>query len=474
MAIPALPTPTLTPAPAPAPAPPNQVSNGQPKADEQQKKINFLEKIIEINIGLNLAVGGILLFVLILVFAWRLNLINVFGPKEANKPASAPAVVVKPAAVAQDLDDKTAPAIFISKQGLDIKKAFQAKPNDLRLTISGQLKKEVLGFLPYWALAESGDININLLTSVSYFGLEVDGNGNIIKTDAGGNIIEPWFHFQSDPKFSEFIKRVKRNRTKIYLTLKCFNQANIVRLVTDEEAINNFVNNAVYLVNSRSLDGINLDFEYIGTPDQAVTDGFSLLVIKLNKELKRENPKTKLTIDTFIDAASNTRIHDVPILAANSDGLVIMGYDFHTPDSSAPGPIAPMEGAGISVTGLMSSYLEKAPADKLILAIAYYGYDWPTTGGRADVKALTYAEIADNNKNSQINWDENAQSPWYSYKDPQEGGQVRTVYFENPRSLGVKYDFVNQKKLQGMGIWALGMDGKRTDLLHLLSDKFSY
>ena len=449
----------------------------EPKLEEQERKIQTLQKFLEFNIGFDMVIGAVLLFVVIFLVAWRFDLIGYFQKDGSQSTSQGLPTITTPVIASED---QTPPYVFINEQGINVEETFEAPANDLKLTVSGQLKKEVLGFLPYWVIDKSSEIDISLLTSVSYFGLEVDGSGNIIKTDASGKAIDPWYHFSSNPKFDEFIKRAKRNKTKIYVTLKCFNQANIIKLVTDSKSSTNFINNALYLMNSKSLDGINVDFEYIGTPDQKVIDGFSVLITNLNRELKREYPSAKLTVDTFIDAASATRIHDIPVLSQNSDGIVIMGYDFHTPNSSSAGPVAPIEGAGLSIKGLMASYLEKSPPEKLILAVPYYGYDWPVVsarnsqvaGSRADVRIYPYAVIAESSRNSQINWDSDSMTPWYMYTDSQSL-QARMVHFENPRSLGIKYDFINQKDLAGVGIWALGYDGKRTDLWQLIADKFA-
>lgn len=450
--------------------------------EEQEKEINYLKKIIGVEIGINIVLGVILFFLAFLFLAWRFDLRGYFEKQEAARQ-EVEEVSIVPAEdiseqrvnIAQDLP----PPIYINEQAIDIEKAFKTPSDNIKLTINGTLKKEVFGFLPYWILDSVDNINIKLLTSVSFFGLEVDGEGNIIKTDSSNKVVSPWFYFQNGPRFEKFAKKLKQNRIKVYLTLKCFNQANIEKLTTNPKSRQNFINNALFLVSSKSLDGINLDFEYIGAPKKEVRDGFSLLVVDLNNELKRQYPKSILTIDTFVDAASNTRIHDIPVLAQNSDGLVIMGYDFHTPKSSKPGPIAPLEGYGNSLFGLMSSYLEKAPAEKLILGVPYYAYDWPVEkntgqvlGEAADVKIYPYAEVAEAAKKIQLNWDENSKTPWYSYTDPKTK-LLRVTHFENPRSLGIKYDFVIEKNLQGVALWALGFDGKRNDLNQLLADKFA-
>ncbi len=151
-----------------------------------------------------------------------------------------------------------------------------------------------------------------------------------------------------------------------------------------------------------------------------------------------------------------------------------MGYDIHTPKGS-PGPVAPLEGA-VSILGFMQSYLEKVPSDKLILAVPYYGYDWPLkpdgTATGEPGRTLPYAEIASMSKGKNIIWDEVAQTPSIRYVDT-ETSTPRILFFENIRSLGAKYDFINKKNLKGMGIWALGYDGLNNDLRSLIFEKFA-
>lgn len=451
-------------------------------SDDQEKKINYLKKLVEIEVGISMVVGAIVIFLLILFVVLKID----FDKRTSSQPPlekSENLTVVEPVQAEEQrviIAKDTNSPVYISEQTVNIERAFQAPSDGTILTIHGSLSKEVLGFLPYWVIDKSEEINFKVLSSISFFGLEVDGEGNIIKNDSDGKVISSWFYFQNGPRFDSFLAKAKKEKIKVYITLKCFNQDNIVKIVTSPEARQNFIKQALFLMNSKNLDGINLDFEYIGTPSENVRNGFSVLVIDLNKELKRQYPKAQLTVDTFIDAASNNRIHDIPIIAQNSDALVIMGYDFSTPKSSQAGPVAPMEG-GYSIFNFMSAYLEKAPAEKLILAVPYYGYDWPVvsasfnspvTGSAADVRIRPYGEIADTTKDTQINWDETSQTPWFSYIDS-ESKQTRVAHFENTRSLGIKYDFINNKNLKGVGIWALGFDGKRLDLAQLLADKFA-
>ncbi len=362
--------------------------------------------------------------------------------------------------------------VFANDKVIDADRIFSFPASNVTLAISGTPKKEILGFFPYWMLADQDKVSLNAITSVALFGIDTDGKGNIVTTQSDGSADGGWTMW-NDPKLQTFISRVKKRKIKLELTIKNFDNKNIETLIQSDDAQKTFISNALQLISSKSLDGINIDFEYVGTTDQKTRDNFTRFITNLNAELKRQSPHAILTVDTYINSASVNGIFDVTALEENVDALVIMGYDIHTPLGS-PGPVAPMEG-DVSILGYMQGYLEKVSPDKLILAVPYYGYDWPVsnpTNSSDNVKMVSYAEIASTNQNDDISWDDTAQTPWFRYTDPTTQ-TVHEVHFENTRSLGVKYDYVNRKNLKGVGIWAMGYDGLNGDLRELLLEKFA-
>lgn len=369
------------------------------------------------------------------------------------------------------------PLVYANLLPVDPEKIFSVKSTNIQLTVTGKPKKEILGFFPYWMLPEEDKIDLRPLTSISLFGLDVDGNGNIVTVGDNNQETGGWNMWQNS-KLNDLIRRAKDQNLKVYLTFKSFNNSDIENLSTSDNAQKTFIANALYLVNSKNLDGINIDFEYTGVPSQNIRDGFTRLIENLNTELKRQIPQSVLTIDTYLVSGSEQDIFDIPLLSQNSDAFVIMGYDMHTPLGD-PGPVSAM-GGNTNIIGYVQNYLEQVDASKLILAVPYYGYDWPVSaqGGTENaastsagmVNILPYAEIVQQSQNVQLQWDDTSQTPYYTYTD--SSGVQRIVHFDDVRSLGIKYDFINKKNLRGVGIWALGYDGQNKDLEKLLIDKF--
>lgn len=422
-----------------------------------------------------MAVGAFILFTPT-VSQTILSFSGIKRPQAATTIASIKQPQIQPEGQQGPLSQILVPPVYANGQVIDADRVFSFPPSNVTLSFTGTPKKEIFGFFPYWMLGKAESISLTAITTLSLFGLEVDKKGNIITAYPDGAIDGGW-NMWNDPKLPPFLDKLRKKRIKTQITIKAFNNSNIEYLVVSDEGQKTFISNVLHLINSKNLDGINLDFEYVGTPAKTTKDGFTRLVSNLYEEMQRQTPNAELTICTYIVSASNNTIFDVQALADYSDALVIMGYDIHTPGGNA-GAVAPMFGEGFNIVGLMQGYLEKVAPEKLILAVPYYGYDWPVISQNDKTQAvdraniLSYAELADVSSKGRILWNETTQTPWYNYIDPLTN-LTHEVHFENTRSLGIKYDFVNKKNLKGVGIWALGYDGLKTELQALLIEKFA-
>ena len=370
-------------------------------------------------------------------------------------------------------------SVYINQQIVPVDKKYFNLPDKFILTMNGPIKKEIFGYLPYWLVDNLDSIDIKTVTSLAYFGLEVGADGQIVN-DSKKDTANPYDIWQNDLRLKNFIAKAKRNKTKIILTFKSFNNEAIQKLLTSPESSQRFIETVLYQVNSRNLDGVNIDFEYTGNSDIKTRDKFSVLMSTLQSALKRQNSNSTLTISVFASAATNSQLWDLPYLSKHSDHIIIMGYDFFTPNSSFAGPVAPVSGYDSSLIGMLNNFLEQIPPEKIILAVPYYGYDWTTENqnknstvvSNSNSKAISYSEANDIAKGKSVNWDDESKTPWFSYIDLES--KIHVVHFENIRSLGAKYDLVNSKKFAGTAIWALGFEGNDMRLTQLLIDKFTH
>ena len=343
--------------------------------------------------------------------------------------------------------------------------------------------KVVYGFLPFWNLKYESNFRYNLLTHLVFFGLDIDASGNIrTRTDDG--FTEPGWSAYKSESFSRITRRARDNGVKISLVLRAMDQATIESIINSPIKQRRLLTSVIEVINLKNLDGINIDFEYAGTPTPQLQSHFTQFIKYLSDNLKTKYPSLELSIDVFADTALKPRIWNLTELEPLLDHIIVMAYDFHRPSSPTAGPIAPLRGGSdgtwdLDITQSIQAFMQTIPPSKIILGVPYYGYGWRTTSSA--IGATTYpnsGELATFNRIQQIlgktdtaitqisqNWDNTSLSPYLTYK---LNGHSYQIWFEDERSLQLKYNLVNQTNLAGIAIWALGYDGDYPQLWYLL------
>ena len=114
----------------------------------------------------------------------------------------------------------------------------------------------------------------------------------------------------------------------------------------------------------------------------------------------------------------------------------------------------------------------------------YYGRSWTTTssalngvtcasagGCQAASWASAYVDARNAAADRGRRWDSVGRVPWYRYVSSTYDTYVQG-YYDDSRSLEVKYNLVKAHDLRGVGIWHLLMDGSRTELWNRLAQEF--
>jgi len=252
---------------------------------------------------------------------------------------------------------------------------------------------------------------------------------------------------------------------KVVLVATLFDGAKIEALITNPTATAAFMANMKAKMLEGAADGLNIDFEGSGTAWKSHINAF---MADLTAYMHREVPGCEVT---FAGPAVNwSNAWDLAGLADSCDGIFIMGYAFAGSWSTTTGPNAPLTGGSINITDtIVRQYapVTQNHPEKLILGVPYYGGHWTTASSapRATVTAWVGSTRFKNDEpNSQVYgllWDGVSQTPWYRWYDGQAWHQV---WFDNAQSLSLKYQLARDYNLQGIGMWALGYDGSRTEL----------
>ena len=149
--------------------------------------------------------------------------------------------------------------------------------------------------------------------------------------------------------------------------------------------------------------------------------------------------------------------HDYSLLGAAADSVLLMTYEW----GYTYGP--PMAVSPIMPVGAVVDYaLTKIPAEKILLGISVYGYDFtlPYVQGvsRANSLSTRQALALAYQQSAVINYDESVQAPYFDYS---EGDIRHRVWYEDVRSISSRLELMAQKGLGGMLIWNLNREGNQ-------------
>ncbi len=148
--------------------------------------------------------------------------------------------------------------------------------------------------------------------------------------------------------------------------------------------------------------------------------------------------------------------YDYKYFASQADAIILMNYDFHWPTSS-PGPIAPQDWFVRNIENM----LKLVPADKIVMGIANYGYDWPARSKRVPhpvAQAVTFQQgvITAVESQSDVIFDPDTFNPHYSYED--EKNRVHTVWMLDGVTAYNQIHAAEMVGVRGTALWRLGME----------------
>jgi GH18 family chitinase len=316
---------------------------------------------------------------------------------------------------------------------------------------------EIFAFAPYWTLATQSGFNVADMTTLSYFGVDVNANGSIQESGDG------WTGYESQD-LANLITRAHGAGDRVVLTAECFNQASLNALASNPQAGTTLGNQLVSLVEAKNLDGVNIDFEGQGSTDQA---GLDTLMAKVSSIVRGANPHWQITMDTYASSAGDPDgFYDIQGLASSVDAFFVMAYQMGGPSGSTGSQYG---GSNFSADEALKEYTQAVPASKVILGLPYYGYDWPTTGPGAHATVTgPSSPVPDQqilSSKSPVYWNSSTSTAWFAFKT---GNQWHQTWFEDPSSLDVRSQLANSFGTRGVGIWSLGMDGNDPALLSAL------
>jgi hypothetical protein len=218
------------------------------------------------------------------------------------------------------------------------------------------------------------------------------------------------------------------------------------------------------LLDAKSLDGVNFDFEGNGSGDQA---GLTNLITAVAAALRGADPHWQITMDTYASSAGDSGgFYNIPALAPAVDAFFVMDYELNL--QATPSAASPLTSGQFSSLTTLQQYTSAVPASKVILGVPFFGIDWPTTNGTMAANAAGGAnDIPDSQAaaNGPEYWDPVTDTAWTSY---QVGNQWHESYYEGLNGLFDISQLAAHYNARGVGIWALGMENNDAQMIAAL------
>jgi spore germination protein YaaH len=216
-------------------------------------------------------------------------------------------------------------------------------------------------------------------------------------------------------------------------------------VVTQPTSRRRAITQILQVLDTYGYDGVNLDLENVAPGDRASLSAFvgdvSDAIHARGKTVTIAVPATTHDVPESDWAGA----FDLATLGRLCDAVIVMTYDQHW-STSAPGPIAALPW----VEEVIRYTAGEVGRHKVLLGLAFYGYDWPRRGRGVGVSMREAMNRARRRK-AQVRWDHDARVPYFTTR-------TRTVYFENARSIEHKLDLATRYGLGGIAAWRLGQE----------------
>ncbi len=200
---------------------------------------------------------------------------------------------------------------------------------------------------------------------------------------------------------------------------------------------------------AKSLCRLTLSVDFEEIPEKSQKD-FSQFVSELATNLHQ----SKLKLMVCLPAADWA--YDYAGIGKSSDAVILMNYDQHWRTSSA-GPIAAQDWFVRNIDAI----LKLVPAQKLVMGIANYAYDWPINAKKknqeqAKVESFQESIVTAEESEAQVEFDADSLNPKYSYSD--EHNVVHQVWMLDGVTAYNELRAAEHVGVRGGTLWRLGTE----------------
>lgn len=308
----------------------------------------------------------------------------------------------------------------------------------------------------YTSIARQDKINMvfHQVTNLS----AADYLEGLIAATKGVNVISPTWFSVSDENGTvqslatvEYVEKAKTLGLEVWAAVDDFNansKVDMYELLSHTSRREVLIKTLVDAAQEYQLEGINIDFERIGTDT-----GEHYIQFLRELSVHCRNKGIVLSVDSFPPAPYSKHYHreeQGEIL----DYIVVMAYNEFYAGQGEAGPVASIG----FVKDAVYNILELVPKEKAIIAIPFYARLWKeaedgTLSG--EYLAMTPAIDTIEANGATPEWDDTYGSYYAEYK--KEGATYR-IWQEEDRSIEEKMKVISEAEVAGVAAWKLGLE----------------
>jgi cellulose synthase/poly-beta-1,6-N-acetylglucosamine synthase-like glycosyltransferase/spore germination protein YaaH/peptidoglycan/xylan/chitin deacetylase (PgdA/CDA1 family) len=230
----------------------------------------------------------------------------------------------------------------------------------------------------------------------------------------------------------------------------------VADFLKDTDARTTFRRQISQFLSSGRYRGLMIDFEAFPPSGQP---GYVALLQGLSADLHGRGMKL------YVSVPPHSNEYDYPAIAAAADGVVLMNYDEHYP-GAASGPVASQDWFEQNLKFAKTVI----PQEKIICAIANYGYDWalkPKDGKKPGVLppgehdhtvSVQDAWLAARDSDEDVQFDDDAMNPHFSYLD--EKSVQHDIWFLDGVTALNHMRLAQTFGIQTFALWRLGSEDR--------------
>lgn len=244
---------------------------------------------------------------------------------------------------------------------------------------------------------------------------------------------------------------VSQQNIKLIPTISNEFDPNRIALVLNNTDISSvLVEDLKTLALNSNYQGWDIDWEEINPNDQPA---FTAFIQKLADVMHQSGLVLTISVHPQTGKPTDRAVakgYDLKALAAGTDALKIMAYDFHNQNSN-PGAITPFK----DLTDVLTYTKSILSPEKVILGLPTYGYDWEANKKPAEAVSFQQAQDRIKTNGGQTKRDPESNSLTGSYKI---NGKEHIIWFEDAETINKMIALARSFGIYQFSFWRVGIE----------------